>query len=653
MEKAFVSLFFAVTLFIHLNSNCAPVEAGDTLSLGASLIGNRTIISKNGTFELGFFSPNGSNWYIGIWYAKIPKKTYVWVANRETPARNRSGVLKLSKEGNLVLFDAEGASIWSVNTTNKASRAVILDSGNFLMLSNDNKSDTVWQSLDNPVDTWLEGMVFGGQQKLFSWKNSFDPAPGLFSLQADPSDAKQLVLTWNNSVQYWESGTWDGKIYSGVPEVADKRFANYSVESNSSGLFASYTLIPPFYAVICLVVTKFGQVRVYAFDGSNWEMLWSVPRDGCAVYGPCGAYGTCDSRNLQLCSCGEGFRPSDNRAWLSQDWPSSGCVRQSPLKCDAINGSADRFIDLGVTVPDDYASTYPASTKKDCQKACLRNCSCTAFSFNPPSGPCQIWSGDLLNMRNSTPSQSNSNVFIRIGASQLSRKRKTTIPLGVVLGIVGALTVSLGISSILIWRRYHLLSTESRADSLDSFLTMFSYKQLKTATRNFRSKLGSGGFESVYKGSLPDGTLVAVKKMQGSRHNEKQFRAEISSLGNIQHVNLVRLQGFCAEGSRRLLVYDYMPNGSLNSLLFTNNSKNKREVLNWKTRLEIALGIARDLLYLHDECRDCIIHGDVKPENILLDSNLSPKLADFGLAKLVGRDLSRVLTTTRGTSVHN
>ncbi|GLJ15668.1 hypothetical protein SUGI_0257700 [Cryptomeria japonica] len=407
-------MFFAVTVFTQLQRYGAAVEAGDTLLLGASLTGNQTIISKNGTFELGFFSPTGSNWYIGIWYAQIPEKTYVWVANRATPARNRSGVLKLSREGNLVLFDAHGASIWSVNTTNKASTAVLLDSGNFLMLSEDNESETVWQSFDNPVDTWLPGMVFGGQQKLVSWKNSLDPAPGLFSLHTDPSGAKQLVLTWDNSLQYWETGTWDGKTYTGVPEMSDKRRVNITFNSNSSGFFESYTLVPPFNALIRLTLTKFGQVRVYVFDGSKWSMFWSVPRDGCDVYGTCGAYGTCDSRNLQLCSCGEGFKPRDNSAWLSQDWASSGCVRKSLLRCDAINGSTDRFIDLGVTLPDDFASSYPASTKKDCENGCLRNCSCTTFSFNPPSGPCQIWSGDLLNIRNSTASKSNSNVFIRV-----------------------------------------------------------------------------------------------------------------------------------------------------------------------------------------------------------------------------------------------
>ncbi|XP_059073446.1 G-type lectin S-receptor-like serine/threonine-protein kinase At2g19130 [Cryptomeria japonica] len=417
----------------------------------------------------------------------------------------------------------------------------------------------------------------------------------------DPSGAKQFVLTWNNSVQYDTTGTWDGIIFSGIPEISEKHIYNVSVEGNSSGLYFTYTLVPNFNALARFVVTKFGQGQQFSFESTGWNMFWSVPRDACAVYGPCGPYGTCDSRNLALCSCEEGFKPSDNHAWVSQDWASSGCVRQSPLNC-----STDRFIDLGVTLPDDGASSYPETTKKDCKETCLCNCSCTAFAFNPPSGPCQIWSGDLLNMRNSTPSKINSNVFIRVGASQLSMKRKTTSIVGVVLGIVGALTVALGICSFLLWQKHQQRSMDRRADSSDSFLRMSSYKELKIATRNFRSELGSGGSGSVFKGSLPD-------------------------------------------GSKRLLIYDYMPNGSLNSMLFTSNAKSKGKVLDWKTRFEIALGTARGLLYLHEECRGYIIHSDVKPENILLDGDLSPKLANFGLAKLMGRDLSRVLTTTRGT----
>nr|GEV12245.1 G-type lectin S-receptor-like serine/threonine-protein kinase At2g19130 [Tanacetum cinerariifolium] len=134
--------------------------------------------------------------------------------------------------------------------------------------------------------------------------------------------------------------------------------------------------------------------------------------------------------------------------------------------------------------------------------------------------------------------------------------------------------------------------------------------------------------------------------LESINQGEKQFRSEVSTIGNIQHVNIVRLRGFCAEGNNKLLVYDYMPNGSLHSHLFSEKLDN---VLNWKTRYQIALGTARGLAYLHDKCRNCIIHCDIKPENILLDADLHAQIADFGLAKLVGRDFSRVLTTMRGT----
>lgn len=176
-------------------------------------------------------------------------------------------------------------------------------------------------------------------------------------------------------------------------------------------------------------------------------------------------------------------------------------------------------------------------------------------------------------------------------------------------------------------------------------LIQYNYRFLQHVTKNFSEMLGGGGFGSVFKGFLPDGTAIAVKRLEGFRQGEKQFRTEIGTLGLIQHVNLIRLHGFCSEDSKRLLVYDYMPKGSLDSVLFSKDV----ETLHWSTRYQMALGTAKGLAYLHEKCRDCIIHCDVKPENILLDANFHPKLADFGLAKLIGHDFSRVLTTTRGT----
>ncbi|GLJ27723.1 hypothetical protein SUGI_0544080 [Cryptomeria japonica] len=509
-------MIFALTVLIVIYK-CDGLDAGkkDSLSVGASLLGNETLTSKNGTFELGFFSPNGSNnWYIGIWYAKIQEKMVVWVANRESPAKNRPGVFKLSKGGHLGLFDAEGTSLWSVNVSNKPSRAVLLDSGNFLMLSDSNKSETVWQSFDYPVDTWLPGMWFGGRQKLVSWKSSLDPSPGLFSFHFDPSGAKQFVLTWNNSVRYWESGTWDGSIFSGIPEMPNGAHYSLSFKNTSSGLYLNYKLLD---AISRFIQVKSGGIQAYAsFDSTKWSITKTRPRDQCAVYGLCGAYGSCNSNNLQFCTCVEGFTPADNRALDSQEWWSSGCFRQKPLNCGAKNGSTDEFIDLSVTLPDHSAFPYPASTKKECQKSCLRNCSCTGFAFNPASGTCQIWSGDLLNMQKSPP-KSGWNVSIRVAASSLPKfHRPFSTKLKAII-IVSALAVAFCILAFLIWWKYRLRSMERYADSSNSFLRVFSYNELKIATRNFKSRLGSGGFGSVFKGSLTDGTLVAVKKLEGRR----------------------------------------------------------------------------------------------------------------------------------------
>ncbi|KAF5741471.1 hypothetical protein HS088_TW10G00468 [Tripterygium wilfordii] len=212
-----------------------------------------------------------------------------------------------------------------------------------------------------------------------------------------------------------------------------------------------------------------------------------------------------------------------------------------------------------------------------------------------------------------------------------------------IVGSVGAV-VFLVILGIIYIR--HRMRRSIKVKAVEGSLLAFGFKYLQNATKNFSEKLGGGGFGSVFKGVLPDSTVIAVKKLESVSQGEKQFRTEVTTIGMIQHFNLVRLRGFCSEGNRKLLVYDYMPNGSLDSHLF--HEKNLK-VLDWKTRYQIALGTARGLTYLHEKCRDCIIHCDIKPENILLDAEFCPKVADFGLAKLVGREFSKVLTTMRGT----
>ncbi|TYJ15631.1 hypothetical protein E1A91_A10G196300v1 [Gossypium mustelinum] len=186
-------------------------------------------------------------------------------------------------------------------------------------------------------------------------------------------------------------------------------------------------------------------------------------------------------------------------------------------------------------------------------------------------------------------------------------------------------------------------------DHLDNMLgmpTRFSYEELKKITKNFSNKLGEDGFGSVSQGTLPSGSQVAVKHLFGIGPVNKSFGAEVQTIGSIHHFNLVSLVGFCAEKFNRLLVYEYMANGSLDRWIF---NKNQDLSLDWQVRKKIILDIAKGLAHLHEDCNRKIIHLDIKPQNILLDENFNAKVSDFGLSKLIEKDQSQVVTSMRGT----
>ncbi|KAK8487365.1 hypothetical protein V6N11_021443 [Hibiscus sabdariffa] len=192
-------------------------------------------------------------------------------------------------------------------------------------------------------------------------------------------------------------------------------------------------------------------------------------------------------------------------------------------------------------------------------------------------------------------------------------------------------------------------------DTIEEFLQMqnkfmpirYSYSEIKRMTESFKNKLGQGGFGSVFKGKLRSGRFVAVKLLELSKSKGQDFINEVGTIGRIHHVNVVQLVGFCVQGSKQALVYDYMPNGSLDKIIF---SKEKNINLSWEKIFEIVMGVARGIEYLHRGCDMQILHFDIKPHNILLDENFTPKISDFGLAKLHAIDASIVsLTAARGT----
>lgn len=298
------------------------------------------------------------------------------------------------------------------------------------------------------------------------------------------------------------------------------------------------------------------------------------------------------------------------------------------------------FAVSSIDLPDNSHSLYTNSIV-DCERACLQNCSCNAYAY---SDNCSVWYGDLLNLQ--SDGSSGGSLFIRLSASEFKKTNNPTkMPIWAFIAFVTG-TLACGIVIFLLVRRYQRRKLVLSMNASGSGLVAFRYGDLRRITNNFSERLGRGSFGSVFKGTLPNSSAIAVKKLERIVEvGEKQFRNEVRTIGIIQHINLVRLRGFCSKGNKRLLIYEYMPNGSLDKQLFQRNSS----PLNWNMRYQIALGAARGLAYLHESCVDCIIHCDVKPENILLDEFFIPKIADFGMAKLVGRDFSRVITTLRGT----
>ncbi|KAI7981201.1 G-type lectin S-receptor-like serine/threonine-protein kinase [Camellia lanceoleosa] len=640
MFSIFFLLFFS---FINHLSHGA-----DTISANQSLSGNQTITSAGGNFELGFCKPgNSSYYYISIWYAKVSTLTIVWVANRDNPISDKySSVLKIL-DGNLVILNESQTLIWSTNqnsTTSNSVVAVLGDDGNLILRDGSNSNQPIWQSFDHPAHTWLPGgkiaynKLTNTHQRLTSWKNSEDPSTGLYSLNLDANNS-QYVICWNGSKQYWTSGPWNGQIFSLIPEMRANYIFNYSYHDNENESYFTYSMYNP--SIISRSIMDIsGQVQQLTWLESTkqWNLFCTLPRQQCEVYDFCGQYGICNNIIQPFCNCLAGFNPNSLNDWNLSDY-SGGCVRRTELLCGnitAANQEKDRFWEISNTRLPEFPQSVAVGSAAECESSCLNNCSCTAYAYD--SNGCSIWIGELMNLQDG----SGNTLYLRLAATEFPKPKSKKGIIIVVVGSVAAV-VLLGLVFVVIWKRQRRLVG---TNALDGSLVAFRYKDLQKATKNFSEKIGGGGFGSVFKGALPDSTVIAVKKLESINQGEKQFRVEVSTLGTIHHVNLVRLCGFCSEGKRKLLVYDYMQNGSLDSHLF---HEKKSKVLDWKKRYQIALGTARGLAYLHENCRDCIIHCDIKPANILLDVDFRPKVSDFGLAKLLGREFSRVLTTMGGT----
>ncbi|KAF8757451.1 hypothetical protein HU200_010972 [Digitaria exilis] len=646
-------------LLLPLLSHGADMPLGSTLSP----TNGGSWSSPNNTFSLSFTasSTSPSLSVAAITYAGgVP----VWSAGASA-AVDSGGSLRLSSTGDLQLVNGSGAVLWSSNTGGKGvSAAAVQESGN-LVLKNSNGT-TVWQSFDHPTDTVVMSQNFTSGMNLTS-------APYVFSVDKNTGN---LTLRWSlggTTVTYFNKGyntTFTGnKTLSsptltmqtnGIVSLTDGQLSSPVVVAYSSNYGESGDMLR------FVRLDGDGNFRAYSVArGSNSETeQWSAVADQCQVFGYCGNMGVCSYNGTSpVCGC-----PSLNFELTNASNPRGGCTRKVDLaNCPGNSTMLQLDNTQFLTYPPEITTEQFFVGITACRLNCLSGTSCVASTaLSDGSGLCYLKVSSFVGAYQSAALPSTS--FVKVcfplmpnptpGSTSASTRGGGGVRGWVVAVVVLAVVSGLVLCEWALWwffcrhspkygpasAQYALLEYASGAP------VQFSYRELQRSTKGFKEKLGAGGFGAVYRGVLANRTTVAVKQLEGIEQGEKQFRMEVATISSTHHLNLVRLIGFCSEGRHRLLVYEFMKNGSLDAFLFS-GAGGEAKTMPWATRFAVAVGTARGITYLHEECRDCIVHCDIKPENILLDDQFNAKVSDFGLAKLVNpKDhRHRTLTSVRGT----
>ena len=403
-------------------------------------------------------------------------------------------------------------------------------------------------------------------------------------------------------------------------------------------------------------------MRMYSWSTGNlnWNVEWKFMPDECSIPGFCGPYSLC---NLGQCSCPDGFQfvdTNDVRLGCERIYPRADCNQ-------TLNGPPDTF------GPALYAD-WPYNDIADltnvklsyCLQQCLMNCDCQGIVAVPPdssNSTTDCWMKQYALLMGTSFGVNGVRLsYLRLAAQapKLTPRKDNTkssiaVPtLSAAVAILAALTcISWSLLAAPQMQRSRERKLQEKWVAAKGAMIRFTYPEIVLMTADFGTKIGEGGFGTVFKGRIGDDVTVAVKRLNRelSKHMEEEFLNEVDSIGLIHHVHLVSLLGYCAQANHRLLVYEYVDRGSLNRALFL-ESQLGFAVLEWRPRFTIAVQTARGLAYLHDDCNQQIIHCDIKPENILLDSLFNAKVADFGLSRIMKRNQTRTVTRSmriRGT----
>ncbi|XP_039068017.1 putative receptor protein kinase ZmPK1 [Hibiscus syriacus] len=632
------------------------------------------LISSDNTFTCGFYGVGKNAYYFSIWFTSSKEKTVAWMANRDKPVNGKGSKVSFLRDGAFVLTNVDGSITWETNTrTTDAQTAELLDNGNLVL--KDSSLKVLWQSFDFPSDTLLPHQHFTKSNKLTSRLGGGNYGTGYFSFFFDTDNVLRLIYDGPDiSNVYWPNVDFDA-FGNGRTNFNSTRIAML----NGTGWFSSSDRLSfrasdsSFGIKRRLTMDYDGNLRLYSLNmvSGLWTITWEAVMQLCSVHGLCGRNGICVYTPKPKCSCPPGYEMADPSNW------NKGCRPMFSRICSLQYPQQVKFVKLPHVDFYGFDSSFSIGISlESCKKKCLEDCRCKAFSYRlTGEGRCFTkvelfngytspnFPGDLylklpmhiqtseaiiLNGSNHTCKSNESTMLIGLSSSSMSETRGKSarwVYLYSFAAVVGAIEMLfIGLCWWFLFRHGIPSTMEEGYRLLSHQFRKFSYMELKKATKNFEEEMGSGASGIVFKGVLVDDRVVAVKKLGDSYLTEEVFWAEANIIGKINHMNLVRMLGFCLEHKHRLLVYEYVQNRSLDKHLFSGN------VIGWKERFKIALGTAKGLAYLHHECLEWVIHCDVKPENILLDGDFEPKISDFGLAKLSQRDCNNnEMSRIRGT----
>ncbi|MBA0838685.1 hypothetical protein Goarm_004483, partial [Gossypium armourianum] len=629
------------------------------------------LFSRNGTFKASIYNPEAqTNFYLCIIH--VESNTIIWSANRDSPISS-SGKMDLTVNG-ISIADPDGNPKWSTPQLRTTIYALLLtEMGNLVLLDKFNGS--LWESFYHPTDTIVIGQQLPVGAKLSNAVSESNLSTGDYRFMVSASDA---LLQWHGQT-YWIL-SMDTKAYVNSNYVVEYMEMNKTGLSlfghNGSVVVIQLNLAPATFRLAKLDVL--GHFNVNSFSGGKWVQEFVGPIDDCQIPASCGKLGLCtgdSTSKAPTCSCPSDFHPASQN--ICGCLP-SGSSYSLPTACDSTNnvnesnsstvsylrlGSGIDYFSLLFSQPVRYGVRFPV-----CQDLCSEDCACLGMFYENSSGSCYVLENDLGSVILSSTVENDFLGYVKVlvgpistdsGGDNSFSNEKNEFPIAAIV-LLPSIGFFLLAALVFFWWKRRLRSkggeiklghlNSGSSEDMDAFYIpglpqKFDYEELEAATDNFKTQIGSGGFGSVYRGTLSDKTVVAVKKISNPGiQGKKEFCTEIAVIGNIHHVNLVKLRGFCAQGRQRFLVYEYMNRGSLDRTLFGSGP-----VLEWQERFDIALGTARGLAYLHRGCEHKIIHCDVKPENILLHDHFQAKISDFGLSKLLTPEQSSLFTTMRGT----